>query len=292
MIKQIKRTVAGALACSIIFIYTAFMFTFPILAGENTVAPATVMSDVVENKSVIEKQEQICETLKPEVSASKVVTNTPELEYKEYLTGWTTTKVNVRENPNLNATILTTYDFNTQIQYLELNDEWVEIEYGEDVAYMAKDYISKNKCDYIEYKIPHSNGFKSYMGYKAITNKSSKQYLIQNTYAYTGDYGIRQVDGRFCVALGSYFGVNIGQYFDLVLKNGTIIPCIMGDAKANKDTDNNNLFTSANGCCSEFIVDSSALVKAAKNSGNISSVSEDWNSPVQYIRVYNINILD
>ena len=290
MIKQIKRTVAVMLLCGISLSYTAF--AFPTSVGENKATPAIETSDVVENKSVIEKQEQICETPEPEVSVSKVVTNTPEPKVKEYLTGWTTTNVNVRENPNLNATILTTYDFNTQIQYLELDNEWVEIEYGEDVAYMAKDYISNNKCDYIEYEIPHSSGFKSYMGYKAITNKSSKQYLIQNSYAYTGDYGIRQVNGRFCVALGSYFGVNIGQYFDLVLENGTIIPCIMGDAKANKDTDNNNLFTSANGCCSEFIVDSSALVNSAKTSGNISNVSEEWNSPVKFVRVYEENILN
>lgn len=206
--------------------------------------------------------------------------------------GWTTTRVNVRKEPNTNSSILTTLNFNTQIEYYEFNQDWVKIKYENQVAYISKKYISPEECNYIEYEVPAYAGFKSYMGYKCITRKTSKQYLIQKQYAYTGEYGIRQVEGRFCVALGSYFKTSIGQYFDLILKNGTIIPCIMGDAKADKDTDSNNLFTRANKCCSEFIIDTSALDNKVKLSGNISNVTEEWKSPVQYIRVYNTNILD
>jgi hypothetical protein len=97
------------------------------------------------------------------------------------------------------------------------------------------------------------------------------------------------VNNRFCVAIGSYFGTQIGQYFDLVLANGTVIPCIMGDLKANQDTDRQHIF-SRNGCCSEFLIDKSALVRSVKNSGNVSSATSEWNSTVIAVRIYDINV--
>ena len=287
MIKQIKNRLAAITIIGSVFIASVAVTYLNLQA-----------SDVVENKSVIE--EQICETPMPEVSVNKVVTSTQETriqkqerkEVEVYKNGWTTTNVNIRKNPNQNATVLTTFSFNTQISYTEYNNEWVKIKYNENVAYMAKDYVSNEECKCQEYTIPQHSDFKSYMGYTAITSKSSRQYQLQANFAYTGNYGIRQVDNRYCVALGSYFGASIGQYFDLVLENGTIIPCIVGDEKANKDTDSNNLFTSHNGCMSEFVVDTSALVESAKNSGNISSVCDEWKSPVVSVRVYETNVFN
>jgi hypothetical protein len=148
------------------------------------------------------------------------------------------------------------------------------------------------ECDeYTEYEIPQHRDFKSYMSYKALINHSSPQWKLQSEHAYTGEYGIRQVNERYCIAVGSHFGCRIGQYIDLVLENGVIIPCIMGDGKADQHTDVTNIF-SANGCCSEFIVDMSCFSGAAKNSGSTSSVCEEWKSPVKYIRVYKVNVFE
>lgn len=276
MIRQIKRKLLLASLPLVIISYPISAKAEGNKIDGNEIGWMTVQSDVVENKSVTE--EQICET-----SVNEVVTN--------YIIGWTSTKVNVRENPNLDATILTTFDFNTQVEYVEYDTEWVKIKYQEDVAYVAKDYISNTEYKYLEYEVPSHSDFKSFMGYEAITNKSSNQYQLQDDYAYTGNYGIRMVSGRYCVAIGSHFDVEIGQYFDLVLENGEIIPCIMGDLKANQDTDSQNIFT-RNGCCSEFIIDSGRLVSSAWQSGNISSSCDEWDSPVKSIRVYETNVLN
>ena len=288
MIKQIKRMIALGIAGSVVAI-NAFCFPTVMAEAETT---NVVITDVVENKSVIEKQEQICLTSsKSNTDKSKAKTNTQDKEVKKvYLEGWTSDIADVQKNPTLKSTTLTTLDFNTKVKYIKYDKEWVEIKYKGDVAYMAKDYISNTEYEYIDYEVPSSKGFKSYMGYKAITNRSSNQYKLQHDFAETGDYGIRQVNDRYCIAVGTHFKAEIGQYIDLILKNGTIIPCILGDVKANGDTDASNIFT-RNGCCSEFIVDSSALISSIKNSGNVSSATEEWDSPVATIRVYDVNVL-
>ena len=41
-----------------------------------------------------------------------------------------------------------------------------------------------NEIEYTEYEVPDNNGFKSFMLHTSITDKSSKQYDLQNNYAY------------------------------------------------------------------------------------------------------------
>lgn len=148
------------------------------------------------------------------------------------------------------------------------------------------------KNNFQEYSLPNNSGFKSYMSYKAITSKSSLQYKLQSQYAYTGDYGIRQVNNRFCVAIGTFSDAKVGTYIDLVLENGNVIPCIVGDFKANNHTDSNNMVTKHNGCVSEFIVDRSALHTTAKKMGDISYCREEWKSSVKTVIVYQTNVFD
>lgn len=126
-----------------------------------------------------------------------------------------------------------------------------------------------------EYFIPQNSGFKSYMSYQAISTTSSPQYVLQTQYAYTGEYGIRQVDGRFCIAIGTFSNAKVGTYVDLVLQNGTVIPCVVGDFKADIHTDSSNMVTLHNGCVSEFIVDKNSLHEIAKKMGDISYCRKD-----------------
>ena len=72
------------------------------------------------------------------------------------------------------------------------------------------------------------------MGYKTITDKTSKQYELQQM-AYTDEEGFRKIDNRYCVAIGTAFGVYTGQMLDVELENGTVIECIVGDIKKEKD---------------------------------------------------------
>ena len=156
----------------------------------------------------------------------------------------------------------------------------------ENVDLTAK-YVS-----YESYDAPENSGFKSFMDYRTITNIESQQYKLQQHYAYTGEYGIRMADGRYIVAIGTYFTPNVGQYFDIILENYTVIPCILGDQKADVDTDSNNIITKHNGCMSEFIVDSDMLNDDVKFYGDMSYCSKDWNSPIKTIKVYNRNIFE
>lgn len=213
-------------------------------------------------------------------------TKTNEVVEKKYITGWTTTSVNVRKTPSTDSHILKTYLLNKKVEYVKYNEKWVEIKYNKTKAYICKDYISNKKLNYVEYDVPKTTGFKSYMAYQCITSPSSPQYTLQKNRAYTGKYGIRQVDGRYCVAIGSHFTTKIGTLFDLILENGTIIPCILADQKADEDTDSNNIVTNHNGCMSEFIIDLTSLKHSAKRDGDISSCTKKWNSPVKTIRIY------
>lgn len=228
------------------------------------------------------------------LSKSQCVTvvTTESIEQKIYVTGYCKSDVNVRTKPNTDSEILEVYSFNQEVEYTNYNEEWVEIKYGDSVAYININYINNEKLQYLEYSVPSNRGFKSFMPYKAITSKSSPQYKLQYNYAYTGNYGIRQIDGRYCVALGTAFNASVGTYVDLVLANGTVIPCILSDVKADCDTESNNIVTAHNGCVSEFLVDKSVLESNAKRDGDISSCQEDWKSPVVTVRVYDQNVIN
>ena len=210
---------------------------------------------------------------------------------EEYYNGWTTTNVNVRNESSTDSEVLEVYSFNTPIQYYKFNDEWAKIVYPTGYAYMSLQYISNEKLNYRDYTVPITSGFKSYMPYTAITNKASKQFKLQQM-ASDGTYGIRTVNNRYCVAIGTAFNAQVGTYFDLILANETVISCIVSDIKADKHTDKNNMITVSNGCLTEFIINSSALDRNAKRMGDISYCCDEWNSRVEKIRVYDKNIFE
>ena len=218
------------------------------------------------------------------VNASETIQN------NTFKKGWTKTTLNVRKNPSTKSKVLDILPFNTKVKFIKENKNWLKIKYKNKYAYVYKQYISKKKINYDLYSVPEYSGYKSWMPYTAITSISSPQYLLQNEYAYTGTYGIRQINGRYCVAIGSHFTEDIGQYFDLILENGTVIPCILADQKADEDTDSDGIFTLYNGCATEFIVDVDNLNYAAKRDGDISSCCEEWNSPVSIIKLYEKNV--
>ena len=133
------------------------------------------------------------------------------------------------------------------------------------------------------------NGMKTFMSYTAITDKTSNQYALQQM-AYTDEMGFRKINNRYCVAIGTAFEASVGQIFNVELDNGTMIPCIVGDIKDDRDTDASNVFTSQ-GCCLEFIVDIPRLDGIIKTLGDCSSRCDEWNSPCFQYVIYDINYL-
>ena len=138
--------------------------------------------------------------------------------------------------------------------------------------------------DYDDYNVPSNNSIKSYMDYRHITSKNSRQYQLQNSLAYTDSYGIRMVGDRYCVAVGSYYTTTIGQYIDIELENGQVIQGILADCKDDSHTDSANQIN-PNGSVVEFVVDTNMLDEIAKIMGDLSYIG-GWNSKVVNIKVY------
>ena len=138
--------------------------------------------------------------------------------------------------------------------------------------------------------VPENRGMKTWMTYRLFGGSSPQQRLQE--LAYTDQEGFRKVNDRYCVALGSFFTTEIGQCFDLYLENGEIIHCVLGDGKSNKETDKHNIFTNNSNCCSEFLVDPDLIPDSVKRSGDVSYRTDTWQSPVNQIVVYNINVLN
>ena len=133
------------------------------------------------------------------------------------------------------------------------------------------------------------NSFKSYMGYKSLTSMDSPQHMLQELCTTDID-GFRRCADRYVIAVGNGVGGQVGDCVDLFLQNGQVIYCVIGDYKKNVHTDAANI-TGKNGCCSEFIVDANLLREDMKSRGNIGCGYFGWDSPVMFIRRYNINYL-
>lgn len=200
---------------------------------------------------------------------------------------YTTASLNIRSKPKKKSKIKGTLRYNEKVRVRVKDNKWWQL-FDKDnqfLGYVNSNYLSKKQQKSRKYEIPEYSGMKSWMDYRKITDTTSPQYKLQQEYAETGTYGLRTVDGRYCVAIGYAFEPKIGQYFDLVLENGTVIPCIISDQKSHYDT-TDDMFTTATDCCSEFVVDNESLSNKAHKRGDISDVNKDWDSPVVYIKIY------
>lgn len=144
--------------------------------------------------------------------------------------------------------------------------------------------LSISKENYIELEVPCENSFKSYMSYKAITDKTSRQYKLQQS-ATTDEYGLRKIDDRYCIAVGTYYG-DVGEEIDVVMKNGAILECIISDIKDDRDTNNKNQKHKVDGSVVEFVVDTKKLDRLVKKMGDISYINEMFSGEIAHIRKY------
>lgn len=142
----------------------------------------------------------------------------------------------------------------------------------------------REELKFTRYPNAPNNTRKSYMSYKAITLKTSRQYKLQQI-AYTGTHGIRQVNGRYCVALGSAYTKTIGTYVDVILENGEVIPCILADQKQDIHTDTTNRVC-FDGSLVEFVVDMDYIINKVRITGDVSNACEEWKTQVEEVIVY------
>lgn len=160
-----------------------------------------------------------------------------------------------------------------------------KVKYGDKLGYLEgnRKELFTSHVPYVIKEGSSNSSFKSYEPYTAITSTVSAQYKFLRGKSYTGNYGIRMVGNRYCVAVGSYYTTKIGTKLDIYLSSGQTIKCILGDAKSDRDTlslKKQNI----NGSVVEFIVDSNCIDRRAKLLG---SFNEIFKGDVASIKVYN-----
>ena len=169
MIKQTKKKVFALLG----IVGLIGMLSIQAVAQAPSMPEQNTQSEVAEQKSVIEEQAIMLpyagapfalgnngalklDTLimdvndTPRVGAPYAViepkTTEEELVEEIFCNGWTNAKVNVRTEPNTDSEILTTFKYNTVVEYTNVNEEWVKIKYEDDFAYLNNKYISDTEC--------------------------------------------------------------------------------------------------------------------------------------------------
>ena len=147
----------------------------------------------------------------------------------------------------------------------------VDKEEVEEPDYLKVKPRDRTKDLYVSRELPSgiTGRFKSYMDYRAITNKSSTQWKMQQD-AITDDEGFRKYDGKYMVAVGSYYADRCGKLLKVTLDSGIVIHAIVGDLKQDRHTDSTNRYVTTNGNILEFIVDTKKLCPTSKKMGDVS----------------------
>lgn len=123
--------------------------------------------------------------------------------------------------------------------------------------------------------------------YRHYNLPNTPHYRMQKA-AWTDDIGCRRFNNDYIVGLGSGYTVNIGDRFGIELENGHCFTVIMGDGKADCDTDAaTHRYTPCKNykgqeCANvlEFIIDDQKMDKKAYGYGSISYYA-DFNSNIK-----------
>ncbi len=204
------------------------------------------------------------------------------LDNIKYKTLYAKEDIIAKDEPGFNADIINKYYWNDELVVKQLENDWYKVKDKEE--YIQTDVFMENQVSSKNYDVPY-NKIKSYMDYRMITDETSNQYELQSNHSvYTNNQGLRMVSGRYCVALGSYYTTQIGQYVDVELENGEVIRGVLADCKADDDTDTNNQIHN-DGSVVEFVVDTDVLDKNIIYHGDVSKLN-NWDSMVVSVKVY------
>lgn len=143
----------------------------------------------------------------------------------------------------------------------------------EDYQYLY-DELAKPVFNY-EIKDYGSDGtFKSYMDYRKITDDTSKQYELQQNNVTFNDYGIEMLNNRYFIAIGTGHGYFVGDKVEVILEGEKILPCIVGEIKDDKDTDETNIYRTTDKSIIEFIVDETLVPSEVKLYGSFNIIND------------------
>lgn len=127
----------------------------------------------------------------------------------------------------------------------------------------------------------------TYMGWRCITNTSSKQYQLLSQFESYDSNGFGKIGNRYVIACSPLFG-EIGDLLDVKFANGTVLHAIIGDHK-NLHDDGANIWGHQHGrAVIEFVVNKASWYGGHKN---ILSYHPEWSGRVNTIANYG-NIWD
>lgn len=213
--------------------------------------------------------------LRQSITYNKISIIAAETQYNEMCQSKTITVKKVRDVPE-----------NTEMSIIDYIDENLNAELEiEETSIAVAEEEAKNAITYDDKDAPSNNHFKSYMDKNTITDHYSEQYAFMQA-ATLDDTGVWMVDDRYCIAVGSYYTKQIGTYIDLIMENGEIIPCILGECKSDDDTDSATQRQNPNGSIAEFIVNERALPNSVKAKGSLSALGGMFDGEIETIRVY------
>lgn len=128
------------------------------------------------------------------------------------------------------------------------NTEISEIESSDEESY-EEPFVPDPPCEV-------TGEWKSWTHYTVYAD-DSKQEILQRI-AYTDENGLRKVGEYFCVALGSYYGTEIGLVYEITLDDNGILKtfkAVLCDQKSDRHTDPTHRYTESHGCIVEFCID-------------------------------------
>ena len=140
-----------------------------------------------------------------------------------------------------------------------------------DLAEVEKVYEEMVEQVLAESKACAVGTFKSYTDYRVYQNKTTPQYDLQvHPDTYTDSEGFRRHGKYYIVAVGSYYGREIGKTYHVIMENGEEFDIMIGDQKQNRHTDETNCYCLSNGSVLEFIVDTKKIGSLARKMGDVS----------------------
>lgn len=108
-----------------------------------------------------------------------------------------------------------------------------------------------------------NSSFKAYEDYGCISDSASSQYNYLRNWCWVDYEGFVRANGEpdlgitdnyYCVAMGSYYGTEIGTKYRVTTDTGNVIYCVLTDQKANCDTNGTNQYGTNCNDVLEFIV--------------------------------------
>lgn len=198
---------------------------------------------------------------------------------------WAKTAVNVRKKPTVKSKRLGELQATGKVIISKrAKKNWLQVKYKGKTGFVMAKYLSNKKIKYITKGCP-AGKIKSYMDYRCITDKTSKQYKLQKKAHTDKKTGIRMIKGRYCIAVGSYFTKKIGKKIDLVMQNGQVVECILADQKDDKDTINHHRQHATDGSVAEFVVDTNRLSRKVRRMGDV-SYTRPFRGKITRMRIY------